>query len=93
MTSLSNQLEAERNMKKRLKIEQEKEIRDFKAEKNGFETKIRDLLEKLRRVEEAKRDAVQTASAVAAVMQRLSKLTKLRLCTFVHPLARYLYPQ
>jgi len=66
MTSLSNQLEAERNMKKRLKIEQEKEIRDFKAEKIGFETKIRDLLEKCRRVEEAKRDAEQTASAVAA---------------------------
>ena len=68
MTSLSNQLEAERNMKKRLKIEQEKEIRDFKAEKIGFETKIRDLLEKCRRVEEAKRDAEQTASAVAAVI-------------------------
>ena len=54
-------------MKKRLKIEQEKEVRDAQAEKISLETRNKDLLDKLRRLEQAKIESEQTASQVVAV--------------------------
>jgi len=66
ITSLESLLESERNVKKRLKIEQEKEVRDAQAEKISLETRNKDLLDKLRRLEQAKIESEQTASQVVA---------------------------
>ena len=68
ITSLSNQLEVERTAKKRMKIEQEKEIRDYQSEKNALETKNRDLMDKLRRLEHTVKEAEENASNAVAVI-------------------------
>lgn len=62
IVSLTNELETERNLKKRLKVEQEKEIRDAQADKIAFEMRNKDLLDKLRRLEQAKNAADKTSS-------------------------------
>lgn len=66
ITSLTSQLESERNLKKRLKIEQEKEVRDVQSEKISLEMRNKDLMDKLRRLDQAKRESEQTKSHVVA---------------------------
>jgi len=66
ITSLTNELEVERTSKKRLKIEQEKTIRDYQAEKIVLEARNKDLMDKLRRLEKTTKDAEDNASSVLA---------------------------
>jgi len=64
--SLETQLDSEKTARKRMKVEHEKEWRDLQENKSSLEAKVKDLVERLKIMDGAKKEAQGNASDIVA---------------------------